>query len=208
MVWEKNICAIVMLTRCVETGKVKCEEYWSTKYSNNRGGISVSVASESVFPDWTIRDFTVRNTRTHESHPVRQFHFTAWPDHGVPKTTDVLISFRNLMCEYTNENSSNSPTLVHCSAGVGRTGTLIALDRIMNQIEAEDTVDVYGAVYDLRMHRALMVQTESQYVFLNQCALDVVKARREKPDLVYQNSGAMGIYENIVPPPPTCKSQV
>ncbi|XP_075423779.1 receptor-type tyrosine-protein phosphatase beta-like isoform X1 [Ascaphus truei] len=208
MVWEKNICAIVMLTRCVETGKVKCEEYWSTKYSNNRGGISVSVASESVFPDWTIRDFTVRNTRTHESHPVRQFHFTAWPDHGVPKTTDVLISFRNLMCEYTNENSSNSPTLVHCSAGVGRTGTLIALDRIMNQIEAEDTVDVYGAVYDLRMHRALMVQTESQYVFLNQCALDVVKARREKPDLVYQNSGAMGIYENILPPPPTCKSQV
>ncbi|XP_037755593.1 receptor-type tyrosine-protein phosphatase eta isoform X2 [Chelonia mydas] len=201
MIWEKNIYAIVMLTKCVEQGRTKCEEYWPVKGSNYYDDISVTLVSEYVLPEWTIRDFTVEDNAT-EIHSVRQFHFTSWPDHGVPETTDLLINFRHLVQENMSHNPPDSPTLVHCSAGVGRTGTFIAIDRLIQQIEMENTSDVYGVVYDLRMHRPLMVQTEDQYVFLNQCVLDIIKSQRnKKSDLIYQNTTAMAIYENFGPTP-------
>uniref|UniRef100_A0A8D0CED3 Receptor-type tyrosine-protein phosphatase eta n=1 Tax=Salvator merianae TaxID=96440 RepID=A0A8D0CED3_SALMN len=202
MIWEKNIYTIVMLTKCVEQGRTKCEEYWPNKQSKNYGDVTVSMTSEIPLPEWTIRDFSMEKSDSSESHPVRQFHFTAWPDHGVPETTDLLISFRHLVKEYMKQNPPTSPALVHCSAGVGRTGTFIAIDRLIQQIEMENTVDVYGVVYDLRMHRSLMVQTEDQYVFLNQCVLDIIKSQKEKKlDLIYQNTNAMAIYENFTPSP-------
>ncbi|NWU33369.1 PTPRJ phosphatase, partial [Hylia prasina] len=202
MIWEKNIYSIVMLTKCVEQARTKCEQYWPDKQPKSYGDIIVTMVSEVVLPEWTIRDFTVEKSNTPESHTVRQFHFTSWPDHGVPETTDLLINFRHLVHEYNSQNPMDSPTLVHCSAGVGRTGTFIAIDRLIQQMEMENTVDVYGVVYDLRMHRPLMVQTEDQYVFLNQCVMDIIKSQRErKTDLIYQNVTAMAIYENFTPGP-------
>ncbi|XP_052038855.1 receptor-type tyrosine-protein phosphatase eta [Apodemus sylvaticus] len=200
MVWEKNVYAIVMLTKCVEQGRTKCEEYWPSKQAHDYGDITVAMTSEVVLPEWTIRDFVVKNMQNSESHPLRQFHFTSWPDHGVPDTTDLLINFRYLVRDYMKQIPPESPILVHCSAGVGRTGTFIAIDRLIYQIENENTVDVYGIVYDLRMHRPLMVQTEDQYVFLNQCVLDIIRAQKDsKVDLIYQNTTAMTIYENLEP---------
>ncbi|XP_062418961.1 receptor-type tyrosine-protein phosphatase eta [Pungitius pungitius] len=199
MIWEKNVQTLVMLTRCNEQGRVKCEQYWDhgTKHFDN---ITVTTSSEIKLDDWTIRDFDVKNVKTAETRSVRHFHFTAWPDHGVPETTELLISFRHLVREHMDQYSRNSPTVVHCSAGVGRTGTFITIDRLIFQIEREDFVDVYGIVHDLRMHRTLMVQTEDQYVFLNQCALDIIRSRTgNNVDLIYQNSAAMSIYENIDP---------
>ncbi|KAM7236155.1 hypothetical protein CapIbe_013341 [Capra ibex] len=200
MVWEKNVYAIVMLTKCVEQGRTKCEEYWPSKQAQDYGDIAVAMTSEIVLPEWTVRDFTVKNTPTSESHPLRQFHFTSWPDHGVPDATDLLINFRYLVRDYMKQSPPESPVLVHCSAGVGRTGTFIAIDRLIYQMENESTVDVYGIVYDLRMHRPLMVQTEDQYVFLNQCVLDIIRSQKDsKVDLIYQNTTAMTIYENLAP---------
>ncbi|XP_075139466.1 uncharacterized protein LOC142214420 [Leptodactylus fuscus] len=197
MVWDKDVKAIVMLTKCIELGKVKCEEYWPKRSPKTYGNFSVSMTDENILPDWTTRDFTIVNVKTKQSKQVRHFHFTAWPDHGVPKTTSDLIRFRNLVREYTTScYSLDSPILVHCSAGVGRTGTFIALDRIIKQIELEDRIDVYSIVSDIRQHRVLMVQTESQYIFLNQCALDIIKSQKESdPDLIYQNTSI--IYPNI-----------
>ncbi|XP_048341849.1 receptor-type tyrosine-protein phosphatase eta isoform X2 [Sphaerodactylus townsendi] len=201
MIWEKSIHTIVMLTKCIEQGRTKCEEYWPNKQSKNYGDITVAMTSEIILPEWTIRDFSMGKSDSSVSHPVRQFHFTAWPDHGVPETTDLLISFRHLVQDYMKQNAP-TPTLVHCSAGVGRTGTFIAIDRLIHQMEMENTVDVYGLVYDLRMHRPLMVQTEEQYVFLNQCVMDIINTKKEKKaDLIYQNTNAMAIYENFRPSP-------
>ncbi|XP_068578957.1 receptor-type tyrosine-protein phosphatase eta-like [Cebidichthys violaceus] len=199
MIWEKNVQTLVMLTRCNEQGRVKCEQYWDhgTKHFEN---ITVTTTSEIELEDWTIRDFDIKNVKTAETRSVRHFHFTAWPDHGVPQTTELLISFRHLVREHMDQYSRHSPTVVHCSAGVGRTGTFIAIDRLIFQIERENIVDVYGIVHDLRMHRPLMVQTEDQYVFLNQCALDIIRSRTgTNVDLIYQNSAALSIYENIDP---------
>lgn len=199
MVWEKNVQTLVMLTRCNEQGRVKCEQYWGPD-TKHCGDIIVTTTSEIPLEDWTIRDFDIKNVKTTEVRSVRHFHFTAWPDHGVPETTELLISFRHLVREHMNQYSRNSPTVVHCSAGVGRTGTFIAIDRLIFQIERENIVDVYGIVHDLRMHRPLMVQTEDQYVFLNQCALDIIRARTgNNVDLIYQNTAAISIYENVEP---------
>ncbi|XP_073693105.1 receptor-type tyrosine-protein phosphatase eta [Garra rufa] len=199
LIWEKNIHTIVMLTKCNEQGRVKCEEYWpaDTKHFNN---LIVANISEIPLEDWTLRDFEVKNVKTAESRSVRHFHFTAWPDHGVPETTELLINFRHLVREHMDQYSRHSPTLVHCSAGVGRTGTFIAIDRLIFQIERDGVVDVYGIIHDLRMHRPLMVQTEDQYVFLNQCAMDIIKSRTgNNVDLIYQNTAALSIYENFEP---------
>ncbi|XP_042583947.1 receptor-type tyrosine-protein phosphatase eta-like isoform X1 [Cyprinus carpio] len=199
LIWEKNVHTIVMLTKCNEQGRVKCEEYWpaETKRFSN---LTVMNISEIPLEDWTLRDFEVKNVKTAESRSVHHFHFTAWPDHGVPETTELLINFRHLVREHMDQYSRHSPTLVHCSAGVGRTGTFIAIDRLIFQIEQEGVVDVYGIIHDLRMHRPLMVQTEDQYVFLNQCAMDIIKSRTgNNVDLIYQNTAALNIYENFEP---------
>ncbi|XP_031138584.1 receptor-type tyrosine-protein phosphatase eta isoform X2 [Sander lucioperca] len=197
MIWEKNVLTLVMLTRCNEQGRVKCEQYWDhgTKHFEN---ITVTTTSEIPLEDWTIRDFDIKNVKTAETRSVRHFHFTAWPDHGVPQTTELLISFRHLVREHMDQYSRHSPTVVHCSAGVGRTGTFIAIDRLIFQIERENIVDVFGIVHDQRMHRPLMVQTEDQYVFLNQCAMDIIRSRTgTNVDLIYQNAAALSIYENV-----------
>ncbi|XP_016407120.1 receptor-type tyrosine-protein phosphatase eta-like [Sinocyclocheilus rhinocerous] len=199
LIWEKNVHTIVMLTKCNEQGRVKCEEYWpaETKHFHN---LTVTNTSEITLEDWTLRDFEVKNVKTAESRSVRHFHFTAWPDHGVPETTELLINFRHLVREHMDQYSRHSPTLVHCSAGVGRTGTFIAIDRLIFQIERDGVVDVYGIIHDLRMHRPLMVQTEDQYVFLNQCSMDIIKSRTgNNVDLIYQNTAALTIYENFEP---------
>ncbi|KAJ8340056.1 hypothetical protein SKAU_G00346890 [Synaphobranchus kaupii] len=199
MIWEKNVHTLVMLTRCNELGRVKCEEYWPSG-SQNYDNIAVTTTSEIPLEDWTIRDFSIKNVKTSETRTVCHFHFTAWPDHGVPETTELLINFRHLVREHMDQYSQNSPTVVHCSAGVGRTGTFIAIDRLIFQIERDSVVDVFGVIHDLRMHRTLMVQTEDQYVFLSQCAMDVIRSRTgTNVDLIYQNTAALSIYENFEP---------
>ncbi|XP_053283864.1 receptor-type tyrosine-protein phosphatase beta isoform X3 [Pleuronectes platessa] len=199
MIWEKNVLTLVMLTRCNEQGRVKCEQYWGFD-TKNCDNITVTTTSDIPLDDWTIRDFDIKNVKTAETRSVRQFHFTAWPDHGVPETTELLIDFRHLVREHMDQYSRHSPTVVHCSAGVGRTGTFIAIDRLIFQIERDDSVDVYGIVHDQRMHRTLMVQTEDQYVFLNQCAMDIIRSRTgTNVDLIYQNVAALSEYENIKP---------
>ncbi|XP_051778581.1 receptor-type tyrosine-protein phosphatase eta [Erpetoichthys calabaricus] len=200
MIWEQNVHTLIMLTRCNEQGRVKCEQYWPSSNTQTFGNIQVSLVSDTATEEWTIRDFTIKNPTSGEKRNIRHFHFTAWPDHGVPETTDLLIKFRDLVREYMNLHSRNSPTLIHCSAGVGRTGTLIALDHLIHQIDREGMADVYGIVYGLRMHRPLMVQTEDQYVFLNRCAMDIIRSKDfSNSDLIYQNTAALGIYENFVP---------
>ncbi|XP_050958344.1 receptor-type tyrosine-protein phosphatase eta-like [Labeo rohita] len=195
MVWEKNVYTIVMLTRCNEMGRVKCEKYWpseTTQYHN----ISVTTTSETELESWTTRDFKIKNVKIAETRYIRQFHFTAWPDHGAPKTTEILIDFRHLVREHMDQYSSHSPTVVHCSAGVGRTGTFIAIDHLIFQIERDSMVDVYGIVSDMRMHRPLMVQTEEQYVYLHQCAYDIIRSRTgTNVDLIYR--AELSVYQNV-----------
>ncbi|XP_052370533.1 receptor-type tyrosine-protein phosphatase beta-like [Oncorhynchus keta] len=162
MVWEHNVYNVVMVTQCVEKGRVKCDHYWpADREPLYYGDLVVQMLSESVLAEWTIREFKI-SSEGRPSFPrvVRHFHYTVWPDHGVPETTQSLIEFVRTVRDYIDRAPSTGATVVHCSAGVGRTGTFMVLDRVLQQLDSIGTVDVYGCVFDLRLHRSHMVQTE------------------------------------------------
>ncbi|XP_009644603.1 LOW QUALITY PROTEIN: receptor-type tyrosine-protein phosphatase beta [Egretta garzetta] len=198
MAWEQNVHNIVMVTQCVEKGRVKCDHYWPLDQDSlYYGDLIVEMLSESVLPEWTIREFKICSEEQLDStRLIRHFHYTVWPDHGVPETTQSLIQFVRTVRDYINRTPDTGPTVVHCSAGVGRTGTFIALDRILQQLDSKDTVDIYAAVHDLRLHRVHMVQTECQYVYLHQCVRDVLRARKLRSE---QENPLFPIYENVNP---------
>ncbi|XP_014919103.2 receptor-type tyrosine-protein phosphatase beta isoform X2 [Acinonyx jubatus] len=166
MAWEQNVHNIVMVTQCVEKGRVKCDHYWpADQDSLYYGDLILQMLSESVLPEWTIREFRICSEEQLDAHRlIRHFHYTVWPDHGVPETTQSLIQFVRTVRDYISRSPGAGPTVVHCSAGVGRTGTFIALDRILQQLDSKDSVDIYGAVHDLRLHRVHMVQTETRAI--------------------------------------------
>ncbi|KAE8615599.1 hypothetical protein XENTR_v10008563 [Xenopus tropicalis] len=198
MVWEQNVHIIVMVTQCTERGRAKCDHYWPMDQdSYYYGDLIVQMLSESVLPEWTIREFKIcSEDQIDAPRLVRHFHYTVWPDHGVPETTQSLIQFVRTVRDYINRTPGSGPTVVHCSAGVGRTGTFIVLDRMLQQVDTVDSVDIFGAVRDLRIHRMYMVQTECQYVYLYQCVRDVLRARKLRNE---QDNPLFPIYENVNP---------
>ncbi|XP_072568765.1 receptor-type tyrosine-protein phosphatase H-like isoform X2 [Paramormyrops kingsleyae] len=189
MIWEHDVKGVVMVTNCNEGGKVKCEQYWSEiSLPQTYGNLAVTVTSEHKDIDWTQREFSVRNMMTSEVRLVKHFHFTAWPDHGVPSGTSALMEFRGIVRHHIESCCSLAPTVVHCSAGVGRTGTLIALDVALQQLEMERAVGLAVFVRKMRLNRPLMVQTESQYIFLHQCIMDKLKKEMKTEEPVYENT--------------------
>ncbi|XP_035997617.1 receptor-type tyrosine-protein phosphatase H-like isoform X3 [Fundulus heteroclitus] len=188
MVWEQKVKRIVMVTNCTESGRTKCEQYWPDDSMPCRyGELMISKTSEDRQPNWTLREFRVKHTSNSEERTVKHFHFTAWPDHGVPQGTEVLIHFRGLVRNHIESEGSKAPTVVHCSAGVGRTGTIIALDVLLQQLEQERAVGISNFVYKMRQHRSHMVQTESQYVFLHQCIMDSLQPPATQEENIYEN---------------------
>ncbi|XP_028968340.1 tyrosine-protein phosphatase 10D [Galendromus occidentalis] len=176
MVWEQNCRAIVMLTRCVEKGREKCDHYWPFDMQPvYYGDIQVTILTESQYPDWTISEFKV--SRGDQSRIVRHFHFTTWPDFGVPDPPQTLVRFVRTFRERVIPD--NKPIVVHCSAGVGRSGTFIALDRILQSTRKLDFVDIFGIVYEMRKDRVWMVQNEQQYICIYQCLMCVLEGTEE-----------------------------
>ncbi|XP_052223932.1 uncharacterized protein LOC127839582 [Dreissena polymorpha] len=171
MVWQHNVEKIVMVTNLVEEAasicyciKDKCEKYWPSVGSTQMyGDIQVVCESEEEFAEFSRRKFTV----TKESHTRTLTHlqFTSWPDKDVPEDVTSIIEFRQNVLRAPAK--LEGPTIVHCSAGVGRTGTFIAIDILTNEGEAEGAIDVPGCVLNLRQKRPNMVQTVGQYAYLH-----------------------------------------
>lgn len=188
MVWEQNCRAIVMLTRCIEKGREKCDHYWPyDTQPTYYGDIQVTILNESQYTDWTISEFKV--CRGDHSRVVRHFHFTTWPDFGVPDPPQSLIRFVRAFRERIPPDQK--PIVAHCSAGVGRSGTFIALDRLLQHTQTYDHVDIFGIVYEMRKERVWMVQTEQQYICIHQCLLCVLEGRENDnpPREVHENEG-------------------
>ncbi|XP_077956952.1 receptor-type tyrosine-protein phosphatase beta isoform X2 [Gasterosteus aculeatus] len=179
MAWEHGVHTVVMVTQCVEKGRVKCDQYWpSDREPLYYGDLVLQMLSESVLPEWTIREFKI-TADGGSSYPrvLRHFHYTVWPDHGVPDSPQSLVHFTRTVRDHVDRAPSTGATVVHCSAGVGRTGTFIALDRALQQLDSKGTVDLYGCVFDLRLHRQHMVQTEVPIVTWSTFTLSSFKTR-------------------------------
>ncbi|XP_027146065.1 receptor-type tyrosine-protein phosphatase C isoform X4 [Larimichthys crocea] len=173
MVWEQQSSIIVMVTRCEEGNRVKCAQYWPTPDRDTEifEEFIVKLNSEDQCPDYTIRRLSLTNKRDKNSErEVTHIQFMSWPDHGVPGEPHLLLKLRRRVNAF--KNFFSGPIVVHCSAGVGRTGTYIGIDAMMEGLEAEGRVDIYGYVVRLRRQRCLMVQVEAQYILIHQALLE------------------------------------
>uniref|UniRef100_A0A8C1IDB4 Receptor-type tyrosine-protein phosphatase alpha n=1 Tax=Cyprinus carpio TaxID=7962 RepID=A0A8C1IDB4_CYPCA len=174
MIWEQNTATIVMVTNLKERKECKCAQYWPDQGCWTYGNIRVSVEDMMVLVDYTIRKFCIQQvgdvSGKKPQRLVTQFHFTSWPDFGVPFTPIGMLKFlkkvKNCNPQYAG------PIVVHCSAGVGRTGTFIVIDAMLDMMGAERKVDVFGFVTRIRAQRCQMVQTDMQYVFIFQALLE------------------------------------
>ncbi|XP_034038392.1 receptor-type tyrosine-protein phosphatase mu-like isoform X4 [Thalassophryne amazonica] len=169
MVWQENMAAIVMVTNLVEVGRVKCCKYWPDDTEIYRD-IKVTLIETELLSEYVIRTFAVEKRGAHEIREIRQFHFTGWPDHGVPYHATGLLGFIRRVKSKTLTNAG--PMVVHCSAGAGRTGCFIVIDIMLDMAEREGVVDIYNCVRELRSRRVNMVQTEEQYVFIHDVILE------------------------------------
>uniref|UniRef100_A0AAQ5YN60 protein-tyrosine-phosphatase n=1 Tax=Amphiprion ocellaris TaxID=80972 RepID=A0AAQ5YN60_AMPOC len=173
MIWEQQASIIVMVTRCEEGNRVKCAQYWPTPDRETEifEEFIVKLNSEDQCPDYTVRRLSLTNKREKNSErEVTHIQFMSWPDHGVPGEPHLLLKLRRRVNAF--KNFFSGPIVVHCSAGVGRTGTYIGIDAMMEGLEAENRVDIYGYVVRLRRQRCLMVQVEAQYILIHQALLE------------------------------------
>ena len=152
MVWENNTHVIIMVTNLIERGRLKCDQYWPLEGTQTYGNYEVHLAETAALAHYTVRNFHLRHRshkgskhkHRHERHErlVRQFHFTEWPDHGTPNHTLPILSFIRKSSASNPEGAG--PMVVHCSAGVGRTGTYIVIDTMLKQIQDKETVNIKG----------------------------------------------------------------
>ncbi|XP_067027507.1 receptor-type tyrosine-protein phosphatase T-like isoform X2 [Acropora muricata] len=171
MLWQENVTTVVMLTRLVEHGRTKCHQYWPDK-AETYLDITVTNHKTETFADYAIRTFILQKKGTQERRQVQQFHFLVWPDKGVPRHATAVLALRRKV--RMNYNNMKSPMVVHCSAGVGRTGAFIVIDAMLESIEKKKVVDVCNYVQLLRSNRISMVQTEEQYVFIYMALLESI----------------------------------
>ncbi|WKY04007.1 hypothetical protein Q1695_005187 [Nippostrongylus brasiliensis] len=173
MVDEQKVYLIVMLCKLVEMNKVKCERYWPEEIGQNLlfGHYEISLDGVDTFVDdeYLLRRLRMTNQKSGESRVIHQLHYKEWPDHGCPSGESQLINMIEKMAEL--HGTSESPVLVHCSAGVGRTGTIISVNYIREMIASGEleTLDLFELVMTLRRQRASMVQTQDQYHFVHKC---------------------------------------
>ncbi|XP_057711079.1 receptor-type tyrosine-protein phosphatase delta isoform X17 [Corythoichthys intestinalis] len=172
MIWEQRSAIVVMMTKLEERSRVKCDQYWPTRATETYGLIQVTLLDTVELATYCVRTFALFKNGSSEKREVRQFQFTAWPDHGVPEHPTPFLAFLRRVKACNPPDAG--PMVVHCSAGVGRTGCFIVIDAMLERIKHEKTVDIYGHVTLMRAQRNYMVQTEDQYVFIHDALLEAV----------------------------------
>jgi len=170
MIWQERTLLVVMTTKVMERGKTKCARYWpDLDQTEEYGNYSVKNLSEETSKDYTLREFQVSKAGEEETRRIFHFHFLGWPDHGTPEDPGSVLNFLHDVNIKQESLEGAGPIVVHCSAGIGRTGTFIVIDMIIDQIQTlglDCEIDIQRTIQMVRSQRSGMVQTEAQYKFV------------------------------------------
>ncbi|XP_035040325.2 tyrosine-protein phosphatase non-receptor type 13 isoform X2 [Hippoglossus stenolepis] len=174
MVWEQKSNVIAMMTQEVEGGKVKCQRYWpdtsrTAEMVDDR--LQVTLIKDQYLDNFVIRLIELKDVLTNAIQLVTHLNYTGWPDHGTPSQPEQLLTF----ISYMRHVHRSGPIITHCSAGIGRSGTLICIDVVLGLISKDADFDISDVVRNMRLQRQGMVQTEDQYIFCYQVILYVLR---------------------------------
>lgn len=179
MMWQTGSRVIVMVTLNIESGILKCDKYWPTADKPNMevGVYKIDYITSEIFEDFVLTHLKLTNTRSEVSRDIKHLQFISWPDFGTPQTASALLKFRDCVLKKQLDaielaGSNYPPIVVHCSAGVGRSGTFITVDICIQKLETTGLIDVRNVVEKLRQQRYLSVQTKDQYIFCHKSVLE------------------------------------
>ncbi|XP_035150449.3 tyrosine-protein phosphatase non-receptor type 13 isoform X13 [Callithrix jacchus] len=189
MIWEQKSTVIAMMTQEVEGEKIKCQRYWpnilgKTTMVSNR--LRLALVRMQQLKGFVVRAMTLEDIQTREMRHISHLNFTAWPDHDTPSQPDDLLTF----ISYMRHIHKSGPIITHCSAGIGRSGTLICIDVVLGLISQDLDFDISDLVRCMRLQRHGMVQTEDQYIFCYQVILYVLtrlqaeEEQKQQPQLL------------------------
>ncbi|KAM8939670.1 tyrosine-protein phosphatase non-receptor type 13 [Pelodytes ibericus] len=174
MVWEQNSTVIAMMTQEIEGGKIKCQRYWPDspdrpqRISNE---LQLTLVKMQQLESFVLRIMELQHVQTGEIRHIAHLNFTAWPDHDTPTDPNQLLTF----ISYMRHIHKSGPIITHCSAGIGRSGTLICIDVMLGLIGKNLEFDISDLVRTMRLQRHGMIQTEEQYIFCYQVILYILK---------------------------------
>ncbi|XP_052105008.1 receptor-type tyrosine-protein phosphatase epsilon-like [Mytilus californianus] len=174
MIWQEKVGKIVMVTQLKENHKIKCAKYWPKSVTKPLAvnNYIVTMKEEREHTVYVYRLLTVlnKNDTNVQERTIHHFHFTQWPDHGVPDSIKLVSFYRKVKIEKCYQNG---PMVVHCSAGVGRTGTFIAIDALYEIGKNVGYVNVMECIEIMRKDRMNMVQTYEQYEAVFEALLEL-----------------------------------
>ncbi|EGD72786.1 hypothetical protein PTSG_04513 [Salpingoeca rosetta] len=177
MVWEQDSALIVMVACLVEKNRPKCFKYWPSRQDGVQvfGQVQVSLTAESVGRDFTRREFKLKNDE--KTRRVTQLQMTSWPDHGAPSNPAAFLNLHSTFNGMLRRHRSRGPAVIHCSAGVGRSGTFICMDILYEMaLDGKEPLNIRHVISRLREQRNFMVQSVDQFRFLYSAVREMLTA--------------------------------
>ncbi|XP_008287730.1 receptor-type tyrosine-protein phosphatase V-like [Stegastes partitus] len=172
MVWEQNVRIIVMVTALRHKDIVLCDKYWPLEPGTvYHGLIQVTTVARKQGPDYFVTTINLRQRDCPTDRIITHYYYPSWPDRGIPQSSSSACVFTEHVRQHLEAIPRLGPAVVHCSAGIGRSGAFVTLLWLMQLCARGIRPNIRAAVEDLRLHRMWMVQTLEQYIFVHLCLL-------------------------------------